>query len=216
MSIQPPVFNLTASNIGYTDEELQKELSKTGGKYFDTPGTYDLTITAASFHENKDTKSIYCKGDSTWFNVKITFTAQDGKSIDHWLQVPTQTLTFGEKKILGLYRKFQAFLIGIGEVIHTAKLNAVLTKYFTDPSKLVGLKVNAELGYEGDHVAQQGSDWVIMVKGKPVEEDGVVVASPDRSSAVQTAKSMGIEPGFMRILKFTPKKVSKLAAASDW
>ncbi len=220
MSITPPVFNLTASNIGFdSDEDLQTELAKTGGKYFDAPGNVDLVISAAGFHPDKDTGDIYCKGDKTWINVKISLASSDGKSIDHWLQVPTSSLLFGEKATLTVFRKFQQFIFGIGESASINTLQKLLEKYFKDPGKLVGQKVNVDLGYERDYVASaDDGTFVIMVKGKPLQEDGADVKLPDRSSAVQHAKSMGIDPGFLRVLKFTPRKSIKVAkvAASDW
>ncbi len=68
-----PVFNLNASDLDFTnDAELQDELSKSGGKYFDDPGNVDLEIVAADFHTSKKSGTIYCPGDSTWFNVVVT------------------------------------------------------------------------------------------------------------------------------------------------
>lgn len=212
-----PVFDLSAANIGFEkDEDLQAELDKSRGKYFDAPGNIDLVVTSAAFHPNKVTGSIYCKGDESWVNVKVTFSGPDGRSIDHWLQVPTTSITFGPKKILGLFKKYQQFLFGIGETTTVATLSKVTNKYFQDPAKLVGQKVNVDLGYENDHVAPVGSGFGVIVKGKPLQEDGADVVLPDRSSAIQHAKAIGIEPGFLRVLKFTPKKSAKTTKASDW
>lgn len=216
-----PQFNLTANNIDYdSDEALQEAVEKVGGKFFDTPGNFDLTIVAADFHKNKDTGSIYCKGDNSWFNVQLTFRGSDEKEINHWLQIPTTSITFGEKKTLAVFRKLQQFFFGIGEAVTINSLNGLLQKYFAKPEKLVGQKVNADLGYEGPYVAKsaESDDFVVMVKGKPMQEDGADVKLPDRASAVQYAKSQGIEPSFIRILKFTAKKPAKLkkASNSDW
>jgi hypothetical protein len=217
-----PVFNLKASNIDFdSDEALQAELDKVGnGKWFDAPGNYDLVISSAEFHKNKDTGDIFCKGDSTWFNVKLTLTAADERTIDHWIQVPTTSLKFGEKGTLAVFKKFQEFLIGIGEVVTIPKLQTLLEKYFADPKKLVGQKVNVDIGYEGPFVAKaaDSDEYVVMVKGQPLKDEGVEVRMPDRGSAVQYAKSQGIEPSFIRILKFTAKKPAKAlkAASADW
>ena len=216
-----PVFNLKASNINFdSDEALQAEIAKGGGKFFDSPCNVDLVIASAEFHKNKDTGDIYCKGDSTWFNVKITLKAADERSIDHWIQVPTSKLEFGEKKTLAVFRKFQEFLIGLGEVVTIAKLQVLLEKYFADPSKLVGQKVNCDLGYEGPFVAKaaDSEEFVVIVKGQPMKDEGVEVRMPDRGSAVQYAKSQGIEPSFIRVLKFTAKKAAKKgkAESTDW
>lgn len=216
-----PVFNLKASNINFdSDEALQAEVAKGGGKYFDTPCNVDLVIAAAEFHKNKETGDIYCKGDNTWFNVKVTLKAADERSIEHWIQVPTVKLDFGEKKTLAVFRKFQEFLIGLGEVVTIAKIQGLLEKYFADPAKLVGQKVNVDLGYEGPYVVKvtDADEFVVIVKGQPLKDDGVEVRLPDRSSAIQYAKSQGIEPSFLRVLKFTAKKPAKAskAASTDW
>ncbi len=216
-----PTFNLKASNINFeTDEALQAEVSKMGGKYFDGPGNVDLVIASAELHANKDTGDIFCKGDSTWFNVKLTLKSADDRSIDHWIQVPTTKLDFGDKKTLVVFRKFQEFLIGLGEIVTIAKIQGILEKYFSDLSKLVGQKVNVDLGYEGAYVAKvaDSDEFVVMVKNQAMKDDGVEVRLPDRSSAIQYAKSQGIEPSFLRVLKFTAKKPAKAskAATTDW
>lgn len=221
MSTKVPSFNLNASNINFdTDEALQAELAKKGGNYFDSPGNVDLVITAADVHANKESGEIFCKGDKTWFNVKLTLKSQDDKSIDHWIQVPTSSLEFGEKKTLAVFRKLQEFFIGLGEVVTIAKIQGLLEKYFSKMDKLVGQKVNVDLGYEGPFVtkAPDTEEYMVMVKGKAMKDEGVEVRLPDRSSAVQYAKSQGIEPSFIRILKFTAKKPVKAskAATTDW
>lgn len=216
-----PSFQLNASNIDFeSDEALQQELAKTGGKFFDTPGNVDLTISAAVHHANKETGEIFCAGDKTWFNVKLTLSSTDGKEVDHWLQVPTTSIKFGKKQTLALFRKLQEFFFAIGETVTIAKLNNLLQKYFADPSKLVGQKVNVDLGYEGPYVAKadNADEYLVMVKGQPLKDEGTEVRLPDRSSAIQYAKSQGIEPSFLRVVKFTARKTVKplKAASADW
>ena len=216
--MKAPVFNLNASNVNFDDASLQAELDKKTSKYFDEPGNYDLVISAAEYHIGKDTGTSACKGDDTWHNVKITFSHVDGRSINHWLQIPTAKVTYGDKETLNPYRKFQQFLFGLGESVQIAQLQGLLTKYFADPNKLVGQKVNVDLGYEGPYVERNSEGaFNIIVKGQALSEDGVAVALPDRASAVQYAKGQGIEPSFLRITKFTVRKPSAVKkVASDW
>lgn len=217
MSITPPVFNLTASNIGFNDASLEAELNKSTGTFFDAPGNFDLVICGAEFHQNKDTGSIYCKGDESWVNVKVTLKSVDDRTIDHWLQVPTNSILYGEKKTLAVYRNFQQFVHGIGESSTIDGLQKLLQKYFANPAKLIGQKVNVDLGFKGPHVSQTDQGFVVIAKNKPLQEDGVDVVLPDRGSAVQYAKAMNVEPGFIKVLKFTARKQSKVkVAANDW
>lgn len=207
-----PQFTLNAENLDYaTDEALQKDVFKTGGKYFDTPGTYDVVVSAADYHKNKETGSIYCKGDNTWFNVKLTFNTEEGKEIDYWIQVPTTSITFGQKQTLALFRKLQEFFFGLGETVTLNALQRLMQKHFAKPESLVGQKMSVIIGYEGPYVtADDTGSFVVIVAGKAVQEDNSDVRLPDRQSAIQYAKSKGINPSFMRVLKFLPKKALKL------
>ena len=212
---QVPVFNLTANNLGFSSEEdFQAEATKTGGKFFDVPGIKDLTITEAGFHLNRTTQSMYCKSDPTWFNVKLVLADDAGRCVNHWIQVPTTSMYFGEKKTPRVFGKFQEFLFGIGEAVTLNSVQKLLEKYFADPSKLVGQKVNVTLGYEGPFVDKRPLGFVVVVKGEPLKEDGKDIYLPDNASAVQYAKSQGIDPSYLRVVKFNPRP--KLKAAASW
>jgi len=100
-------------------------------------------------------------------------------------------------------------------------MQSILEKNFIDLDKLVGKKVNVDLGYEGPYVAKvpDTEEYAVYVKGHALKDDGVEVRLPDRSSAIQYAKSQGIDPGFIHILKFTAKKAPakpSKAASTDW
>lgn len=207
-----PVFNLNPSNLDFTDDaELQDELGKSGGKFFDDPCNIDLEVVAADFHPNKETGSIYCKGDDTWFNVVMTLRGAGDKEIKHWIQVPTSKIKFGEKDTLAVYKKFQQFLFALGEEVTLNALGELVQKYFSDPGAgLVGVKVNVDLGYEGPYIGRlpDSEDFAIMVGNKPVSEDGKPLRFPDKQSAAQVAKGRGIQTSFVKITKFTAGKTA--------
>ncbi len=140
------------------------------------------------------------------------------QQIQHWLQVPTTKIKFGAKDTLAVYKKLQQFFFAIGEEVSLNNLGTLCAKYFADPGAgLIGIKVNVDLGFEGPYVAKltDSEDFVIYVGGKPVTEDGQPLRMPDRASAVQVAKGRGIEPSFVKIVKFTPKKGGKLQAVKS-
>jgi hypothetical protein len=207
---EAPVFNLNASGLDFSDDSaLQDELNKSGGKYFDDPGNVDLEIVAADFHKNKDTGSIYCAGDSTWFNVVMTFRGAGDKEIRHWVQVPTSKIKFGAKDTLAVFKKLQQFFFALGEEVTLNRLDTLVKKYFGDPgASLLGIKVNVDLGFEGPYVDKlpDSDSYGIYQGGKPITEDGKPLEMPDRASAVQVAKGRGIEPSFVKIVKFTSSK----------
>jgi hypothetical protein len=221
--MEAPKFNLNAKSIGLTDEALQGELEKQGGKYFE-PGNYDLKIVSADFHANKDTQSIYCTGDETWFNVALELQGVDDRKTKYWLQVPTSKVTFGKKNTFFVFKKFAEFMAAIGSPVVATNLGKVVPKFFSAPKDtLVGLKLNADIGYDGPYVDRVGETEyrIIKARDKPVlDEGGEPMTFPDAASAKAAADGMGIKTGFAGIIKFTPVKVAPAPDAKpesdDW
>ena len=212
---EAPKFNLSASNIGITQDKLEEELNKQGGKFFD-PGNYDLEIDDADFHKNRGTQSIYCANDGTWLNVVITFRGLDDRQIKTWLQVPTSKITFGAKNTYAVYRKFAAFMAAIGQAITTDNLSSVVPKYFSDPKKLKGLKLNADIGYAGAYIDRVSETEYRIVKGdKPLEDGDGIITFPDRKAAAAYAQGERIDVRFPEVTKYTPAKVSQTAKVED-
>lgn len=213
MSNQLPVFNLNASNLEVkTQADLDAELNKTTFARF-TPGNYDFAITAADFHKNKDTGSILCAGDETWFNVVVTLTAVDGREMRVYLQIPTSKLTYGAKKTYMVYKKLINFMAGVGRPITIDNQAKVIPATFTDPSKLVGIKVNADVGYEGPHTDDvEGGIIIKLPNGKAVEDEGKPVVFPDYASARAYAEGLGINLQRATVVNYTPGKAAETKA----
>lgn len=217
--MEAPKFNLSAGNLGVaSQEELDQKMNeKSGGKGF-APGNYDLQIVQADFHKNKDSGSIFCDGDPTWFNVLIVAEGAEGRQTKYWLQVPTSSLKFGKKQTFFVFKKFSEFMAAIGVPVTTDNVSKVVPQYFSAPSdSLVGRKFNCDIGYEGSHVAkQEDGSYVINNKGKAVTgDDGEVMAFPDVGSAKAIAEGLGIKLTFPNITKFNPAKAAPTAAKQD-
>lgn len=215
--MEAPKFNLKASNLGFkSDEDLQKELDKPTGKGFE-PGNYDLQIISADFHANKTTGSIYCEGDETWFNVLIVAQGADDRTTKYWVQVPTSRVHFGAKKTLFVYKKFVEFMASLGEAITLDSMGKIVPKYFSNPSEtLVGLKFNADIGYDGPHVQKSDDGCRIIRGGKAVEDENGPMVFPDFQSAKACAEGLNIKLSFPNIVKFTAKKkAAKPAKQND-
>jgi hypothetical protein len=217
--MEAPKFNLNKSNLGFeSQEQLQSQLDKPSGKNFDK-GNYDGEITAADFHKNKETGSIYCEGDETWFNVALTVVGADDRQAKYWLQVPTSTVRFGKKGTLFVFKKFVEFMASIGVTVTLDNLGKVVPQYFSEPSKtLVGKKANFDIGYEGAYVERDEEGCRIIRGGKPVMDDGEVMTFPDFQSAKAAAEALRIKLTYPSILKWNPAKQTeaKKAADNDW
>jgi len=212
--MEAPKFNLNASNLP-SQEALDAELNKPQGKGF-APGNYDLQIIKAVFHPNKTTGSIFCAGDESWFNVELTLEGTDERTTRYWIQVPTATVHFGPKKTLFVYKKFVEFMAAIGQALTTDNLGKLVPKFFSEPTEtLVGLKLNADIGYEGPHVQKSEDGCTIVKNGKPVEDESGVMVFPDLASAKACAEGLGIKLSYPNIVKFSSKKKTPSAAKPD-
>ncbi len=211
--MEAPKFNLTASNLGVTDESLQGELDKPQGKFFG-PGNYDLEIVSADFHANKTSGTIFCDGDQTWFNVALVLQGADDRQTKYWLQVPTSKVTFGKKNTYFVFKKFSEFMSAIGHPVAATTLGTIVPKFFSDPkAALKGLKVNADIGYDGPYVERvSDTEYRIMRGAKPVEDADGPMLFPDAGSAKAAAEGLNIKVTFAGILKFNAKKASAPAA----
>jgi hypothetical protein len=215
--MEAPKFNLNASNLGFeSQEQLDAEVNKPQGKGFQ-PGNYDLQIISAEFHKNKITGSIYCESDETWLNVVVTLQGAEERTTKTWIQVPTTKVKFGPKNTLFVYKKFVEFMASIGEAVTLENLGKLVPKYFSAPSEtLPGLKLNADIGYEGPHVAKAEDGSCTIVRGnKPVEDENGVMTFPDVASAKAVAEGMGIKLTYPNIVKFTAKKKAATASKKD-
>jgi hypothetical protein len=178
------------------------------------PGSYEMAITKAGYHlkDPNDPNSARCQGDNTWFNLKVELTSTDGRKLNTFIQVPTEKLTYGEKKTYAVFKKFSEFMAGVGFPVNIDNLDKVAPKVFTDPDKsLKGKTVTVDLGFEGARIEKCDEGFkIVQANGKDLlDESGELYILPDRKSAVSTAESMKIRVGFIQVLKYHAGKASK-------
>jgi hypothetical protein len=206
-------FQLKKANY---EVKSQGELSsKLENQFSDfAPGSYETAITKAGWHlkDVNDPNSARCQGDNTWFNLKVELTAVDGRKLNTFIQVPTEKLTYGEKKTYAVFKKFSEFMAGVGFPVNLDNLDKVAPKVFADPEKsLKGKTVTVDLGFEGARVEKCDDGFkIVQANGKDLlDESGELYVLPDRKSAVSTAESMKIRVGFIQVLKYHPGKPAK-------
>lgn len=219
MSKELVKFNFSGSDLyGDIDQEaFNKDLNKGGGF---APGTYDVEITGAEFHPNKDTGSIYSAKDPTWLNVKITL-SNGGKDKQVWVMVPTTKITFNEgnsKAPSFMFQKFRQFMAGIGESVESnaVSLKTVVPKYFSKPEKaLVGKAMTIVIGFQGNYIDRKAEDH-FEIKDKDgkkladaafesVEEAQAYAADQD----IRLTKCNDKGQYFPEVLQYIPKKIEK-------
>jgi hypothetical protein len=206
-----PSFNLDATNLDITtDEALQEAIEKEQRKGFD-PGRYTLRLSKPRFHANKDTKSIFCKNDPTWFNVVVTLESADGRSKDYFIQVPTTKVKYtgGKgKDTLFVFGKFCEFMAAIGEAVSLQNLSKIVPKYFASEEtlkKLDGKEIDVDMAHEGAYAEKVDDLFKIVLKTGDYQEDGETVMFPDFNSAKTFAAAKNIELSFVEVKKLHSK-----------
>lgn len=212
------VFN----DFDFSGNELTQEqfdaLDKRGGKFFG-PGVYNLEVTKAEFHINKDTGKPFAAKDPTWLNVKVTFSDGEKEKMA-FLAVPTSKILYNEnesKRPTWAFNKFREFMAGLGETVQSdaGSLKAIVPKYFKDPRALVGKKMTIEMGYSKPHVAFIEKDVfkVCDKAGKGLLDDQTF-ASKELAQAAAIEAGLGdISKNYVEILSYV--KQEKPASKKD-
>jgi hypothetical protein len=195
-----PKFNFSTLDI--TEEEFKAaEEKKTYTPKFFEPGNYKLKITAAEFNKISET-------DPTWFSVKITFSDASGRTIRHFLSVPTSKIRFNEGKSkypTFMFSQFKQFMAALGEEVTVNKESLrAIPKYFKDCSVLVGKVVDVDIGYKGPYVKYISKDeYQIIERDGPMKEGDSIATFPTRDAAEAEAAARDLKiTKFVDILKF--------------
>jgi hypothetical protein len=168
-------FGFTDEGLRLTDEQIAEAESGGGSKFMDQ-GVHNVKITSAGWHVGKTSNTTACK-DPTWHNLKLVYVNSAGQTYNHYLQVPTQKLTFttntqkGPKESAYMFVKFRSFFAGIGELVTTDRkdLNKLVKKYLNKPGSLVGKELEITLGYKGcylSYISGKGEEAEYAIMGK--------------------------------------------------
>jgi hypothetical protein len=204
-----PKFNFTKNSVTLSEEEFLQEAakSKNKGKFLNV-GVHVVEITDAGFHNTKATGDMWLAKDPTWFLTKLTLTAAE-KSKDLYLCVPTSKIEFGgpdSKNPLGLFLKFRQFMAAIGEeiTVDSKVLQKSLSKYFADPTKLIGKRLQIEIKYTFPHVKWVGENAFKIANGDGSDHTILTETYTSRDAAIAACAEVGIKPqAFPEITSFT-------------
>ncbi len=189
-------FGFTPKTVTMDEAEFQKKSEAENNRFLGV-GKHVVTIANAQFHSNKDTKSIYCTKDDTWFNVKLSFTVGNSKQ-DAWIQVPTSRIEFNpeqSKKPLFVFGKFRSFMAALGvQVLSDPKsLSKLVPKYFSDPSKLNGKQMEITIAYTGPYIKKEGEDTFKIVNQNGTDHEILTDLYGSRDEAKLAAVSAGLK-----------------------
>jgi hypothetical protein len=191
---------LTTVNASDIEMQIASESKLKGFE----PGTFTLKIKAADLHKNKVTGNIACEKDPSWFNVMVVLESADGRTTQHYLQIPTKKLTYNEtnsKSPYYVFRNLQKFMGAVGIELTVETVGEVIPAFFandgvslTYPEKLIGQTVTVDIGFSGSHVRRNDEGKFILVNKKNaiLDENGKEQTFVDLDSAKIVASELGI------------------------
>ena len=204
-------FGFTKSSLGLTDEDVKKAESGGNGNKFMEPGVHSVKIAKAEYFGGKAGK-IQSDSDPTWVKLKIEYENSAQQKTNQIILVPTSKLTYRTKQgkeIAFLFVKFKEFCEGFGEIVSAdpASLNKVTTKFFKDPSKLVGKGMEITLEYTGPYLQYVGKDgdnaqYSIMSKDGQILDAGPYTKEEAQIAAAKKSLTL---VGFTEIVHITSK-----------
>lgn len=212
-----PKFSFNNATIK-TEEDL-KALQPAGDKYF-RPGLHTVTITKAEYKGKAS--------DPNWGKVFLTYEGTGGKTILDSIVIPERDVVYvtaAGKKTGFLFQKFRKFMGSLGVETSIESLGDTMTTYFSNVGKsLVGLTLDVEVGYQGNHVAYLGKTtdgtkrYALQLKDKSMIADqaGNALEFADVDSAKAHAEGLQLQlDEYMNVLDYASKS-TKLAAVKGW
>lgn len=208
MSAAPSFKTLTID----IDQETIDKAGKSSPKFFG-PGRYKLMIKEAAFHAMG-------KKDSTWAVYKVTLGEEKGeRTIRHFVLVPTKSLKYGDsKRPLSVFFMFADFMAAIGEDVRSdvSVVPKVATKYFTNPTKLVGKEIELEIGYNGQHISyKDGQYFIATADGHPIDDARYENRDDARAAAARANLMLQDFPEIMHLFPAI-SKAEDAVDGEDW
>jgi hypothetical protein len=211
------IFDIKSSNLGLTDEDIEKAEKGGGGSKFMEQGVHSVKIVEAGFHANKESKQTSCKSDASWHNVKVVMENSAGQQYTHYVQIPTSKLTFtintakGPKESAFMFVKFKQFCAALGESVSAdaALVLKVLKKLFADPSKMIGKTLEIDLGYSGPYLQYLGKEGDASTYSVMKLDGSILLEGPydAKKAEIETVKKTGKGLSRLEIRSFTSKVV---------
>ena len=199
-----PKFNFRSS---FSEEEVRKtEKSKVGGKYLG-PGQHDVKIKAAEFKK-------MMSGDPTWASYMITLEDASGKTLNHFVSVPTKDITYNKPGIaprakMMFFHKLRDFFRAIGVDPDIDNVGQNITQLFGTPERLVGAELTVTVGYRGAHL-QFSPDGISIVGKNGAKVTDELFKDVDSATAGAAEQGLVIER-FAEVTRLHPKVVEEVS-----
>lgn len=211
-----PSFNV-GSKPTISAEAFQQEAEKASSKFLNDPGTYDLLIKSVTW-KNPSEK------DPVWVTLEIGLEDTEGRTIRHFLMVPTECrndFLFGDKKQAFAFENLSKFMRGLGIAIDFTNAMEQVAQIFGDAEQLIGKNLRVRLAYDGDHSVYLGKTDDGLKRYQIVKKDGTpkddTIFADSKALAAYAAEHK-IKLEFIKVKEIFPAKEPALvlgAAVAD-
>jgi hypothetical protein len=200
-----PTYNFA---ITLDDNAVEQQLSQNDRL---SVGDHELEILDVKLRDPKDGAN-----EPTWLRFQLVLgrpgakAGPDGKfkgAIYHTALVPTQDITYNGK--VNVFGMLQSFFSALGQRLVPSNTPELVMQYFSDYTKLKGMKVKATIGYSGNYIAKIDGSWSVVDRGgKPVALDGNSFDSYDAAFGAAAIADIKVER-FMGVLRFQPGELQE-------
>lgn len=153
--------------------------------------------------------------DNSWERLWVKVEGTGERSTYTGISFPTESLMFKGEPNSYMAQQFLALVKALGYSTSPSELPGVMAKLFSDTSKLVGLELQVQVGYKGNHLVLQDKKLHVVQKygNRPVLKDGQPAVFSEREEAYEWAASSKLEiQKFPEIVAFVASTTHKSVA----
>lgn len=199
-------FKVSAEQLAVAEktEKSTQKREKKEVKFF-LPGQHEVEI---SLLQEKNPVA----SDSTWINYWLEVTGTGEKRTGVNVSVPTESLSFNGKDDNYPKTKLLQLLTALGYEVNPKNLASILEQTFGKPERMVGRRMNIEVGYDGVHLIPSSGKFNLVSRwGRPLKDK---VTGEPLSFADRSAAELYCESNQVKLQKF-PVITSFIASSTE-
>lgn len=162
------------------------------------PGTYEVVISDVGVSVDKEGNVMLAKDDKSWFSITLTLESM-GKTIKHFLKIPTKRTTYGKDKKRYTWVELVTFAKALGIELTLDNYKQIIAEYFYGEglAKLKGCHLKIDVGYRGryaEYQRKEGDNAIYFIKDPKTDqyligEDGAILEFASKPAAIAYAET---------------------------
>ena len=206
--VAPPSFKV-GTKPQLSKEEFAAATERSGGKFLNTPGTFNLMVKSAKYGNVSEK-------DPAWMTAIFELEDPEGKTMNQYVMFPTEcrnSFLYGERKSSLPLEQLIKFLRGFGVAFDYDNGMTQIASIFGNLDLFLTKTISVRCGYEGSYLKYDGKDedgknrYILSDKNGKALVDQVF---PDVDAAKSAARDNKVTLGFLRILEVFGSTENKL------